>query len=62
MDYIVTLLCSDGARTVEIPKGLLLKLVDGISKNGKETVHTTKGSYEVTGVVIGDVKGKVLII
>ncbi|BBW99034.1 hypothetical protein P9848_11155 [Geobacillus stearothermophilus] len=62
MNYNVTLICSDGARTAEISKKLLLELVDKISKNGKETVHTIKGSYEVTGIVIGDVKGKVLVL
>lgn len=59
--YNVTLLCSDGARHVHIDQDMLLQLIKNLSQNGKETVHTRKGSYEVEGLVIGEIKGKILV-
>ncbi len=59
--YSITLLTSEGVTRAEIPQKLLLELINKINENGKEMVHTTK-SFEVTGIVIGDVKGKVLIL
>jgi hypothetical protein len=58
----VTLLTSNGATNTEIPKSLLGELINSLTEKGEEQVHTTNGSYTVTGVVIGDVKDKVLIL
>ena len=59
--YNVTLLCSDGAKRVYIDQDILLQVIKSLSQNGKETVRTRKGSYEVEGLVIGEIKGKILV-
>lgn len=58
----VTLICSDGARRVHIDQDMLLQLVKNLLQNGKEIVHTRKGSYEVEGLVIGEIKEKILVL
>ena len=60
--YKVTLLCSDSARHVHIDQDMLFQLVKNLLQNGKEIVHTIKGSYEVEGLVIGEIKEKILVL
>ncbi|HFK2719253.1 TPA: hypothetical protein ACG1DY_005112 [Escherichia coli] len=61
--FNVTLLFTDGgAKRIQIDKEMLIELVENINVKGSEFVLTNKGHYEVNGVVIGEVKGKMLIL
>lgn len=60
--YSVTLLCSDGIRHVHISQDMLLQLVKSLLQNGKEIVYTGRGSYEVEGLIIGEIKDKILVL
>lgn len=57
----VTFIMVDGeTRQLKIPTSLLQELVVKLS-DGPEWVHTSKGSYEVVGMIVGPVKPMVII-
>lgn len=58
----VILLTDKGAVRTMIPVSLQKQLITNIQKNGRESVHTNEGSYEVTGLIIGEIKEKVIIL
>lgn len=57
----VTFLLVDGeSRQTKIPNSLLQELAVKLG-DGPEWVHTTRGSYEVVGMIVGPVKPKIII-
>lgn len=58
--YKVVLICTDCTKTFNIEKDMLFGLMESIHKNGKEVIRTEKNTYEVTGVLFGEVSGQII--
>lgn len=58
--YKVILICTDCTKTFSIEKNMLFELMENINKNGKETIVTERNTYEVTGILFGNVSGQII--
>lgn len=58
--YKVILICENCTKTFSIEKEMLFSLMDSINKNGKETIQTERNTYEVRGVLFGDMSGQII--
>jgi hypothetical protein len=41
-------------------KDMLFEIMENIAKNGKEIIHTERNSYEVTGILFGEMSGQII--
>lgn len=58
--YKVILICTNCTKTFSIEKKMLFDLMGSIDKNGKEIIHTETNTYEVTGILFGEMSGQII--
>jgi hypothetical protein len=46
---------------VELPEAFILDLVKSVCLNGEEMVITNRKAYNVTGLIFGEMKDKILL-
>ncbi|MFY0744796.1 hypothetical protein AB1K09_20215 [Solibacillus silvestris] len=58
--YKVILICTNCTKTFQIEQNMLFELMDSLHKNGKEIIRTERNTYEVTGILFGEMSDQII--